>query len=201
MFTGIITDQGTVKEISPIENGLRMRIRTSYLLDTVELGASIAHDGACLTVIAKGDDWYDVDISPETLAKTTLGHWQLDTTVNLERPVVAGGEFGGHFVTGHVDALGEVLRFESQGDFWLLEIRFPESMKGYIADKGSVAINGVSLTVNSVTDSTMQLMIIPHTADHTNIGRVKPGTEVNLEIDLVARYVASLLQQQSKGLS
>ena len=194
MFTGIITDKGKVTACESQANGLRMTIATQYDLASIPLGASIAHDGACLTVVEKGDDWYAVEISPETLERTTLGGWQAGTEVNLERPMPADGEFGGHFVTGHVDALGEVQQCDLQGEFWLLEIIFPEAMQGYVAEKGSVTVNGVSLTVNQVQGDVMSLTLIPHTAQETNLGALKAGDKVNLEIDLVARYVASLLQ-------
>ena len=199
MFTGIITDCGEIVSIAPIDQGVRMRVRTAYALAEIPLGASIAHDGACLTVVQKGDDWLEVDVSPETLAKTTLGSWQAGGRVNLERPVQANGEFGGHFVTGHVDAVGEVIAFQPQGDFWRLEISIPEAIRGYVAPKGSVAVNGVSLTVNDVRTEPdrMQLMIIPHTAEVTTLGGLATGAAVNLEIDLVARYVASLLAQRA----
>lgn len=198
MFTGIITDIGTITAIEPMQTGKRMVIASNFDMDAIPLGASIACDGACMTVIQKKADSFTVEISPESLDKTTLGQWQEGTKVNLERPVAVGGEFGGHFVTGHVDAVGEVTRFEAQGEFWLLEIAYPEGFGIYLADKGSVAINGVSLTVNQVhrNQHRVQLMIIPHSLQETNLGTLTEGSHVNLEADLVARYL--LAQQEEK---
>lgn len=197
MFTGIITDLGEITAREELAAGIRLTIATRYNMRVIPLGASIAHDGACLTVIEKATHSYKVDISPETLDRTTLGKWNVGSKVNLERPVPVGGEFGGHFVTGHVDALGEVVRLEPQDDFWLLDICFPDSMLGYVAEKGSVCVNGVSLTVNAVQGNQLSITLIPHTAQETNLGGLQAGDAVNLEIDLVARYVASLLQAQT----
>jgi len=198
MFTGIITDLGEVTAIAPLPSGVQLVLRTAYDLAAIPLGASIAHDGACLTVVAKDEaaGCYMVEVSTETLAKTTIGQWKTGTKVNLERPLAVGGEYGGHMVTGHVDGLGEVARFEPQGAFWLLDIAFPDAMRGMIAPKGSVAVNGVSLTVNAVAENVLSITLIPHTAEVTNLGRLQRGDKVNLEIDLIARYVAQYLSQR-----
>jgi riboflavin synthase len=198
MFTGIITDLGEVTAVAPLPSGVQLVLRTAYDLTAIPLGASIAHDGACLTVVAKDEaaGCYTVEVSTETLAKTTIGQWKTGTKVNLERPLAVGGEYGGHMVTGHVDGLGEVARFEPQGAFWLLDIDFPDAMRGMIAPKGSVAVNGVSLTVNAVAKNVLSITLIPHTAEVTNLGGLQRGDTVNLEIDLIARYVAQYLSQR-----
>jgi riboflavin synthase len=195
MFTGIITHQGMVVAREALPAGLRLEIACGLDLSQVPLGASIACDGVCLTVISTTDKSFTAEVSEETLSKTTLGSWQIGYQMNLERAIQAGGEFGGHFVTGHVDAVGSISRFENQGTFWLLEVSFPPALRRYFAEKGSVTINGVSLTVNSVSDSTIGMTIIPHTAAITNIGKFTEGGRVNLEVDLIARYIAPYLQK------
>lgn len=195
MFTGIITHQGIVAARETLSAGIRLLIQSNLEMTTVPIGASIACDGVCLTVIEKTADSFLAEVSEETLNKATLRHWQAGYRLNLERPVQAGGEFGGHFVTGHVDAVGTVTRFERQGEFWLLEIAFPSALRAYFAEKGSVTINGVSLTVNTVSETTIGMTIIPHTAVATNIGSFTQGTLVNLEVDLIARYIAPYLQK------
>lgn len=198
MFTGIITDIGTITAIETMESGQRTTIKCGYIMADIPLGASIACDGACMTVVEKSTHSFTVEISPESLDKTTLGSWKVGSTINLERPVAVGGEFGGHFVTGHVDAVGEVLKFEQQGEFWQLEINYPKAFGIYLADKGSVALNGVSLTVNRVNRSatSFSLMIIPHTLEQTNLGALKASSKLNLEADLIARYLDAQRQEQ-----
>lgn len=199
MFTGIITDLGTISARETLEEGCKLTIHTAFDMAQIPLGASIACDGICLTVIEKSEKaphWFTIEASPETMDRTTLQHWQAGRKINLERPVQAGGEFGGHFVTGHVDALGEVQSFEHQGDFWLLVVQFPAAMQGMVAPKGSITVNGVSLTVNEVENQTVHITIIPHTADQTNLGQIKAGDAVNLEVDLIARYVANFLENR-----
>lgn len=201
MFTGIITDLGAVSSREKMAEGTRLTLQTGFDMATIPLGASIACDGICLTVIEKSENaphWFTVEVSPETLERTTLNQWQEGSRVNLERPVQAGGEFGGHFVTGHVDAVGEVQQFSPQGEFWLLEIRYPASFAPMLAPKGSVTVNGVSLTVNDVTPQVIHITLIPHTAQETNLGTLKVGDSVNLEVDLIARYVTHHLQQRQE---
>ncbi len=200
MFTGIITHLGTVRAVESLAHGKRLEIQSLLEMASVPIGASIACDGACMTVVAKNTDSFTVEISPESLAKTTLGKWQVGSGINLERPVAVGGEFGGHFVTGHVDAVAKITTFEAQGDFWLLAFAYPQNFGAYLADKGSVAINGVSLTVNKVQRESKicELMIIPHTLDHTNLGNLKVGDAVNLEADLIARYLLAQTQEQAR---
>ncbi len=171
----------------------RFAIDTAYDLATVAMGASIACSGACLTVVDKGDGWFAADVSAETLSKTTLGSWQLGTPVNLERPLALGAELGGHLVTGHVDGVADVIERRAEGDSWRFRFRVPGELKRYIAAKGSVALDGVSLTVNEVLDDVFGVNIIPHTASVTSFGPLQVGGRVNLEIDLLARYLARLI--------
>jgi riboflavin synthase len=192
MFTGIITDLGTV--IS--REGSRLIIESNYDCANIELGSSIACDGACLTLVAHTATTLAFDVSPETYDKTTLGTWETNKKVNLERALQAGAELGGHFVTGHVDAVGTVAKFTPQGEFWLLEIAYPPELSNYFAPKGSTTVNGVSLTVNTVTPHTIGMTIIPHTAAITNLGLLSTNDKVNLEVDLIARYIAPYLQHR-----
>ena len=195
MFTGIVSGVGRVREITPIGAGADMRlVITSPWADTasVPIGASIACSGCCLTAIEVGADWFAVNASAETLSKTTLGGWRAGTRLNLERPLRVGNELGGHIVAGHVDGVGEVVAIspEHGSGRWLF--RVPEPLARFIAPKGSVAIDGVSLTVNEVDGRRFGVNIIPHTAAVTSFGALAPGDAVNIEIDTVARYVARL---------
>ncbi|WP_425044024.1 riboflavin synthase [Primorskyibacter sp. S87] len=191
MFTGIITDIGTVTELEQAGD-LRARIKTGYDTASIDLGASIASDGVCLTVIALGDDWYDVQISAETVSKTNLGNWAEGTRVNLERALKVGDELGGHIVSGHVDGVAEVVSVLEEGDSTRVKLRAPQDLARFIAPKGSVALNGTSLTVNEVDGQVFGINFIPHTKEVTNWGDVAVGDKVNLEIDTLARYVARL---------
>ncbi|WP_370229721.1 riboflavin synthase [Cognatishimia sp.] len=194
MFTGIITDIGHILELEK-RGDLRARIGTSYDTSTIDLGASIASDGVCLTVIALGDDWYDVEISAETVEKTNIGQnfWSIGKRVNLERALKVGDELGGHIVSGHVDGVAEVIAVEDEGDSTRVTLRAPEALAKYIAPKGSVALNGTSLTVNEVDGCDFGINFIPHTKEVTTWGDVEVGHKINLEIDTLARYVARLL--------
>lgn len=191
MFTGIITDVGTVAELDQ-QGDLRARIRTTYDTSGIDIGASIASDGVCLTVITLGDDWYDVQISAETVSKTNLDGWTVGKRVNLERALKVGDELGGHIVSGHVDGVAEVVRIEDEGDSTRVTLRAPDALAKFIAPKGSVALNGTSLTVNDVDGSDFGINFIPHTKEVTTWGDVKLGSRINLEIDTLARYVARL---------
>ena len=200
MFTGIVTAIG---EIVSIKDGpvRRMRVRSPYAADSFELGCSVAHDGACLTVVAVEADGpgaiHDLDVSPETLERTTLGAWRTGTRINLERALKVGDELGGHIVQGHVDGVGEVVA-QSENDGWItLQIKAPAPLSAFIAEKGSIAVDGVSLTVNGVDGDVFALMIIPHTAEATTLGRLQPGARVNLEIDVMARYAARLMDARA----
>lgn len=191
MFTGIITDIGEIRELEK-RGDLRARIGTSYDISTIDMGASIASDGCCLTVIAMGDDWYDVEISAETVSKTNLDAWTVGKRVNLERALKVGDELGGHIVSGHVDGVAEVIAMQDEGDSTRVTLRAPKALAKYIAPKGSVALNGTSLTVNEVEGCDFGINFIPHTKEVTTWGDVAVGDRINLEIDTLARYVARL---------
>jgi len=198
MFTGIVTDQGAVLETDQ-KGDLRARIATSYDLDTIDLGASIACNGVCLTVVALGQtpqNWFEVEISAETTAKTNLGTWQSGTRINLERALRVGDELGGHIVSGHVDGLAEIIAMRPEGDSTRVTLAAPPELARFIAPKGSVALNGTSLTVNEVDANQFGINLIPHTKQVTIWGDAKPGDRVNLEIDTLARYVARLNEMQ-----
>lgn len=202
MFTGIVTDLGTVREVQPIGQGhdLRLVIGTSpdFLAKPapVTLGASIACSGCCLTAVLLGGDWFAVDASAETLSKTTLGEWRPGQRVNLERSLRMGDELGGHLVAGHVDGVAEVLSAEPEHGSVRWRFRAPRALAPFIAPKGSVALDGVSLTVNEVDGEVFGVNIIPHTTAITTFGTLQPGARVNLEIDMMARYVARLREYQ-----
>ena len=197
MFTGIITDIGVVKSLTQ-RGDLTARIGTSYDPDGIALGASIACDGVCLTVTAKGqgDDmaWFDVDISAETVSKTAVGAWVVGRRLNLERALKLGDELGGHIVSGHVDGVAEVIGMEDEGDSTRIMFRVPDDLAKFIAPKGSVALNGTSLTVNDVQGAIFGINVIPHTKEVTTWGGIAVGDKVNLEIDTLARYVARLAE-------
>ena len=191
MFTGIITDIGRIAALER-RGDLRARLTTGYDTDGIDIGASIACDGCCLTVVALGADWFEVDISAETLSKTNLGGWTVGQPVNLERALRVGDELGGHIVSGHVDGLAEVIATRPEGDSLRVSFRAPHDLAGFIAPKGSVALNGTSLTVNEVDGDTFGVNLIAHTRAVTTWAHVAPGDRVNLEIDTLARYVARL---------
>lgn len=197
MFTGIITDIGTVRALTQ-RGDLTARIGTGYDPATIALGASIACDGVCLTVTDMGQDaqgaWFDVDISAETVSMTNIGQngWAVGKRLNLERALKVGDELGGHIVSGHVDGVAEVVSLVDEGDSTRITFRAPEGLARFVAPKGSVALNGTSLTVNEVDGRTFGINVIPHTKQVTTWGDVTAGDVVNLEIDTLARYVARL---------
>jgi riboflavin synthase len=193
MFTGIITDVGRIAAVEP-RGDLRLRIACGYDMEKVDLGASIACSGVCLTVVDKGPDWFAVDVSTETVSRTAPDVWTEGQRLNLERSLRLGDELGGHIVTGHVDGVGEVTAVEPVGDSRRIVIEAPPALARYIAGKGSIAVDGVSLTVNSVDGARFEINIIPHTADQTTLGDLAPGRGVNLEIDILARYLGRLLE-------
>ena len=193
MFTGIITDIGTVRAVRKAGD-TRFEITTGYDLGTVDMGASIACNGCCLTVIEKGPDWFAIQASAETLSKTTLGDWATGTRINLERALKIGDELGGHIVSGHVDGLGEIVSITPDGDSQRFRFRVPNELARFIAPKGSVAIDGTSLTVNEVEGNHFGVNIIPHTQAVTTWGTMVEGQRVNIEIDMLARYVARLTE-------
>ena len=185
MFTGIVTDIGRVRGVRDTNRDRRFEIETSYDLAGVDLGASISHAGCCLTVVDKGEGWFAVEVSGETLGASTLGDWRQGRRINLERAARAGDEMGGHIVSGHVDGVGEVISVTPE-----LQIRAPRPLHRYIAPKGSISVEGVSLTVNEVEDDIFGVNIIPHTWEATTLGALHVGDRVNLEIDMLARYLA-----------
>ena len=201
MFTGIVTDVGTVRSAEQ-RGDLRLTIATGYDLQTVDLGASIACSGVCLTVVDKGGDWFAVDLSGETISRTSAGLWQEGARLNLERSLRLGDELGGHIVTGHVDAVGTVVSAEPDGDSLRVEIEVPRALGAMIAPKGSVTLDGVSLTVNTVEDARestrLSINVIPHTASATTLGNLRPGQQLNVEVDVLARYIDRMLAARAQ---
>ncbi|MDO9430702.1 MAG: riboflavin synthase, partial [Phenylobacterium sp.] len=165
-------------------------VETGFDLSTIDMGASISHAGCCLTIVEKGEGWFAVEISGETISLTTLGAWKEGDPINLERAARVGDELGGHIVSGHVDGVGEVVSIESEGGSHRVKVRVPRPLHRFIAPKGSITVDGVSLTVNEVEDDVFGVNLIPHTWDVTTLGRLQPGAKVNLEIDMLARYLA-----------
>ena len=191
MFTGIVTDIGEIRQLED-RGDLRARIGTSYDTAGIEIGASIACNGCCLTVVALGDDWFDVDISAESVSKTNIGDWTVGHEINLERALKVGDELGGHIVSGHVDGVATITEMAQDGDSTRITFAAPEALARFIAPKGSVALNGTSLTVNEVDGTTFGVNLIPHTKEVTTWGQSRTGDRINLEIDTLARYVARL---------
>ena len=197
MFTGIVTDVGTVRSTEQ-RGDLRLVIETGYDLKSVDLGASIACSGACLTVVDKGEDWFAVDVSGETVSKTAADHWREGARLNLERSLRIGDEIGGHIVTGHVDAVGTVVGVCPEGDSKRVGISVPRALAPMIAAKGSVALDGVSMTVNDVRDAEdgtthFSVNVIPHTGARTTLGELDQGRQLNVEVDVLARYIDRML--------
>jgi riboflavin synthase len=201
MFTGIVTDVGEV--VSAEQRGdLLLQVRTGYDLSTVDLGASIACSGVCLTVVDKGADWFAVNVSGETVSRTAKEMWREGARLNLERPLRLGDELGGHIVTGHVDSIGEVVGVAPEGDSNRIDVRVGRSLAPAIAQKGSICLDGVSLTVNDVSDADdgarFSVNIIPHTAHETTLGDIDVGRQLNVEIDVIARYIDRMLAARSQ---
>ena len=190
MFTGIVTDVGRVRAVRDTNRDRRFEIETAYDLSTIDIGASISHAGCCLTVVEKAADWFAVEASGETLEVTTLGDWTAGRRVNLERAARVGDELGGLIVSGHVDGVGEVLSVDEEGGSHRVRIRAPRPLHRFIAPKGSITLEGVSLTVNEVADDVFGVNLIPHTWEVTTLGGLASGAKVNLEIDMLARYLA-----------
>ena len=201
MFTGIVTDVGTVRQAEQ-RGDLRLVIGTGYDTGTIELGASIACSGVCLTVVDKGDDWFAVDVSSETVSRTAADLWREGAKLNLERSLRLGDEIGGHIVTGHVDAVAEVVEAAPEGDSVRITLSAPKELGVMIAPKGSVALDGVSLTVNDVSDSEdgatrFTVNIIPHTAHHTTFAGIAAGRQLNVEADVLARYIQRMMDARA----
>ena len=190
MFTGIVTDIGRVRSVQRTERDWRYEIETVWDTTTIDLGASIAHAGCCLTVTEKGDGWFAVEVSGETLSKTKLAEWSEGSRINLERAAKLGDELGGHIVSGHVDGLGTVASITPEGGSHRIRFETHEPLHRFIAPKGSITVDGVSLTVNEVEGRVFGVNIIPHTWETTTLGSLKVGDKVNLEIDMLARYLA-----------
>lgn len=195
MFTGLIQTIGELREVKASGESRRMVIGCDLPLDQVAIGASIACSGVCLSVIEKGNDWFTVDISPETLARTNIGAWEPGTRINLEPSLKLGDELGGHFVFGHVDGLTTLANIETIDDAHKLTITVPPDCAQYVASKGSVALDGVSLTVNDVDGGLFTVMIIPHTWKVTTLSDLKAGDKMHFEADMLARYVANMLRR------
>lgn len=193
MFTGIITHQGRITAIADEAGGRRLRIAADLDLERLAIGASVAHSGVCLTIGEKTSDRYGVYASSETLARTTMGGWRVEDRVNLEGSLRLGDELGGHLVFGHVDGIGRITGLAPVGESWRLEIELPAALGPLVAVKGSISVDGISLTVNEATATTMALMIIPHTWQATTLQHRRIGDAVNLEADMLARYVARQL--------
>ncbi|SEP99062.1 riboflavin synthase alpha chain [Faunimonas pinastri] len=197
MFTGIVSDVGEVLSVRPLESGVSLRIQTAYDPDSIVLGASIACSGPCLTAVATGRNnvagWFEVEASTETLARTTMGEWTVGRKLNLERALKAGDELGGHIVSGHVDGVARIVAREEEGGMARFTFEVPGTLARYIAEKGSVALDGTSLTVNSVEGNRFTIMVIPHTLAVTTWGDRKAGDTVNLEVDQFARYLERLI--------
>ena len=198
MFTGLVSDVGEITAREERGQLIRFRIACSYVASGIALGASIACSGPCLTAVdigtAAGRTWFDVDVAAETLARTTAGNWQVGTRINLERSLRTGDELGGHIVTGHVDGMAEIIARDAFDGMARFDFRAPQNVKQFIAEKGSVSLDGTSLTVNSVADDVFSVLLIPHTLSVTTWGERKVDDKVNLEVDLMARYAARLVE-------
>lgn len=197
MFTGIVTDLGEVRRVvRGSGQETRFEIRTAYDTADIALGASIAHNGVCLTIVETGADWYAVEVSAESISKTTLGAWEQGTRINLERAMKVGDELGGHIVSGHVDGVARVVSIADENQSKRFVFEAPENLAKFVAPKGSVALDGVSLTVNEVDGRRFGINVIPHTQSVTTFGLLREGDQVNMEIDMLARYVARLLDKE-----
>ena len=192
MFTGLIEATGTVTAMEPQGAGSRLHVQTALGAELSE-GDSVAVNGVCLTVVARDAEGFEADLSPETLRVTTLGRADAGRTVNLERPMAANGRLGGHFVLGHVDAIGSIRRLDKDRESYWLEVTLPETLAPYVIPKGSIAIDGISLTIAELVDDGVRVQIVPFTWSHTALSSARPGDAVNLEADVIGKYVARLL--------
>ena len=194
MFTGIITAIGSLTSLDhKPDGGARVKIKTPWDCEKIDLGASIACNGVCLTVVERDHDHFSVDVSEESLAVTSLKNWGEGSAINLERALAMGDELGGHIVSGHVDGLAEIMSIRQDGDSYRVSLKAPDHLAPMIAPKGSVALDGISLTVNEVDGNTFGIMVIPHTWTHTTLGQNQIGDKINLEVDMLARYVARII--------
>ncbi|WP_297426722.1 riboflavin synthase [uncultured Acinetobacter sp.] len=193
MFTGIVESLGKVESLQSVGGDVRVRIQTDLDMSDVHLGDSIATNGICLTVIAWGEHWYEADVSRESLTRSTLGNWQVGQVVNVEKAMLPTTRFGGHIVSGHVDAVGQITVARQDARSLYFEVEAPREIAKYLAEKGSVTVDGISLTINYLRGNILSLNLIPHTAQRTNISTWKMGSKVNLEVDVLARYIERLL--------
>ncbi len=194
MFTGIVEAMGRIDAVEPRPDGARLRVHLPPGINDLAVGASLAVDGVCLTVVSLGGDVAAFDLAAETLRRTTLGSLASGAAVNLERPLSVSGRLGGHFVQGHIDGVGTITRVTPEGEGRWMEVGLPPDLARYVAEKGSVAFDGVSLTVAAVDDGRCAVALIPHTLDMTTLGRKGPGDPVNVEVDILAKYMARLLE-------
>lgn len=201
MFTGLVADRGTITAIRQTGENWKLTVRTAFEMATVEMGESIAVDGACLTVTAMGDETFSIEASPETLRRTTLGDRKVGDRVHLERALRVGDRLGGHMVLGHVDGVGKLVAKRRDKNAWLLDVSAPQNVARYLIEKGSVTIDGVSLTVNTVDHSRFGVAIIPHTSEHTNLIDYAIGRRVNLESDVIGKYVEKFVNPNGQGIS
>jgi len=200
MFTGIVEEMGIVRALVPEGGGARIEVSADLVLGDAEIGSSIAVNGCCLTVVDMGEGWWAADAVPETLDRTNIGRLAPGDSVNLERPISAAGRFGGHVVQGHVDATTTVLSVASMDDgSWLYEFDLPDSLSNYVVEKGSVAVDGVSLTIAAITPQSFSIAVIPHTHEVTVLGRRQPGDMVNIEADVLAKYVERQMRHTLEG--
>ncbi|MCF8999445.1 riboflavin synthase [Acinetobacter nectaris] len=193
MFTGIIESVGQVKSLQSVGGDIRLTVGTDIDMSDVHLGDSIATNGICLTVTAWGDNWYSADVSRESLDRTTLGRWKVGQPLNIEKAMLPTTRFGGHIVSGHVDAMGEITQMRHDARSLYFEVTAPKEIAKYLAEKGSITVDGISLTINHLNGCVLSLNLIPHTAERTNISTWQVGTAVNLEVDILARYMERLL--------
>lgn len=199
MFTGIVEEVGHIRRLTPIANGARLAIAAQTVLAGAKLGDSIAVNGVCLTLVEQGADWFGADLSAETLKRTSLQQARTGTPVNLERALLPTTRLGGHIMQGHVDGTGRLLEAQPSGEGWTVRIGFPVELARYIVEKGSIAVDGISLTVAALGDDWFEIVVIPHTWKMTNLSTLERGALVNLEVDILAKYVERMLQIPAKG--
>lgn len=193
MFTGIIEELGTIRRIASARDGARLEVSARTVLTDARLGDSISVNGVCLTIVDKSSDWFAADVSAETLRRTSLKQTKAGSRVNLERAMAATSRFGGHIVQGHVDGTGEFLEARASGDGWVVRVGFPAELARYIVEKGSITVDGISLTVAALGDTWFEIAVIPHTWKVTNLGSLERGAAVNLEVDIIAKYVERMM--------
>lgn len=193
MFTGIIEELGAIRKITSVKDGARLEVSARTILSDAKIGHSISVNGVCLTVVDKGSDWFAADVSAETLRRTSLKQAKTGTRVNLERAMLASSRFGGHIVQGHVDGTGQFAEANASGDGWVVRVGFPPELARYVVEKGSITVDGISLTVASLGDTWFEIAVIPHTWKVTNLSALERGTAVNLEVDIIAKYVERMM--------